>query len=166
VFVHPSIHRPVGPKGHVCVCVSPNDVRRASTTEANDRKKSNKAERRVPSVHFHAAPRSMNLGIACAADSVLARDNWLLLEAFTGRGHTARIVVWDYAAVDTPAAWQGFDLVVVRTCWSPTFFSSIRRISQVRLHALPPPPFCTCSFLCVCGRSDDNKKGGGSSSNT
>lgn len=87
------------------------------------------------------SPRStaLHIGIACSAETVLHEDNWRLLEAFTGAGHEARIVIWNDPSI---RAWSAFDCVVVRTCWTldvstrDALLSWLRRVNEV----------CNCPF--------------------
>lgn len=95
------------------------------------------------------SPRStaLHIGIACSAETVLHEDNWRLLEAFTGAGHEARIVIWNDPSI---RAWSAFDCVVVRTCWTldvstrDALLSWLRRVNEVCT------PFFVFVHFCVC----------------
>lgn len=70
----------------------------------------------------------------------LAADDRLLQRALRERGHRADAVVWD----DPDAAWQAYDLIVVRSCWDyhlrpDVFLGWIARLEQLGAPLLNPP---------------------------
>lgn len=114
------------------------------------------------------SPRStaLHIGIACSAETVLHEDNWRLLEAFTGAGHEARIVIWNDPSI---RAWSAFDCVVVRTCWTldvstrDALLSWLRRVNEVCNCPLSSSstktrfPFILTFFVSVCNAFQKHK---------